>query len=83
MRVPTESGFVMTYGLTRRQGDLLAFIRQQFAATGQAPSYDEMKLGLGMKSKAGIHSMLTRLEERGYIRRLPFRARSIQLVEGM
>ena len=57
--------------LTRKQYQLLTFIHQTLRDTGISPSYDEMKEALGLKSKSGIHRLITGLEERGSIRRLP------------
>ena len=60
--------------LTRKQYQLLTFIHQTLRGSGISPSYDEMKEALGLKSKSGIHRLITGLEERGAIRRLPHRA---------
>ena len=67
--------------LTRKQHDLLILIDSKLAATGVPPSYDEMKDALGLKSKSGIHRLITGLEERGFIRRLPHRARAIEVLK--
>ena len=56
--------------LTRKQSDLLKFIHARMAADGVPPSFDEMKEALDLRSKSGIHRLITALEERGYIRRL-------------
>ena len=66
--------------LTRKQYELLVYIDQQLRKTGVSPSYDEMKDALGLKSKSGIHRLITGLEERGFIRRLPHRARAIEIL---
>jgi len=66
--------------LTRKQYDLLTFIHDRLQATGVSPSFDEMKEALDLKSKSGIHRLITGLEERGYIRRLPHRARALEVV---
>src|SRR5260221_8803274 len=66
--------------LTRKQHQLLLFINQRLNATGVCPSFDEMKDALGLKSKSGIHRLISGLEERGFIRRLPHRARALEVV---
>ena len=66
--------------LTRKQYQLLVYIDQQLRKTGVSPSFDEMKDALGLKSKSGIHRLITGLEERGFIRRLPHRARAIEIL---
>jgi len=66
--------------LTRKQYELLVYIDQQLRATGVSPSFDEMKDALGLRSKSGIHRLITGLEERGFIRRLPHRARAIEVL---
>ena len=66
--------------LTRKQYQLLTFIHQTLRDTGISPSYDEMKVALGLKSKSGIHRLITGLEERGSIRRLPHRARALEVL---
>src|ERR1700704_275657 len=65
--------------LTRKQHQLLLFINQRLNATGVCPSFDEMKDALGLKSKSGVHRLITGLEERGFIRRLPHRARALEV----
>src|SRR5438876_8252095 len=67
--------------LTRKQHELLTFINQRLAATGIAPSFDEMKDALNLRSKSGIHRLISGLEERGFIRRLPHRARALEVVK--
>ena len=69
--------------LTRKQHQLLVFINQRLEETGVSPSFDEMKEALGLKSKSGIHRLITGLEEREFIRRLPHRAGSIVTVTGV
>lgn len=72
--------------LTRKQKELLVLIRDRLAADGVPPSFDEMKIALGLKSKSGIHRLITGLEERGFIKRLPHRARALEILrmpEGM
>ena len=66
--------------LTRKQHELLMFIQQRIQDTGVSPSFDEMKEALSLKSKSGIHRLITALEERGFIRRLPHRARALEVV---
>ena len=65
--------------LTEKQHELLMFINQRLAATGIAPSFDEMKDALNLRSKSGIHRLISGLEERGFIRRLPHRARALEV----
>jgi len=67
--------------LTRKQYELLIFIDQRLKATGVSPSFDEMKDALDLKSKSGIHRLITGLEERGFIRRLPHRARALEVLK--
>ncbi|SVD69637.1 uncharacterized protein METZ01_LOCUS422491 [marine metagenome] len=66
--------------LTRKQRDLLIFIHKCLKADGISPSFDEMKDALGLRSKSGIHRLITALEERGFIRRLPHRARALEVL---
>jgi len=65
--------------LTRKQRDLLLFIHEHLKHDDVPPSFDEMKDALGLKSKSGIHRLITGLEERGYIERLPHRARALEI----
>ncbi|MGV6810691.1 MAG: transcriptional repressor LexA [Brevirhabdus sp.] len=67
--------------LTRKQLDLLEFIHKRMQADGVPPSFDEMKEALDLRSKSGIHRLITALEERGFIRRLAHRARAIEIVK--
>ena len=67
--------------LTKKQRELLLFINQRLTATGVSPSFDEMKDALNLKSKSGIHRLVSGLEERGFIRRLPHRARALEVVK--
>lgn len=67
--------------LTKKQLDLLKFIDQRMARDGVPPSFDEMKDALDLRSKSGIHRLITALEERGFIRRLAHRARAIEIVK--
>jgi repressor LexA len=66
--------------LTRKQHQLLLFINQRLNASGICPSFDEMKDALGLKSKSGIHRLISGLEERGFIRRLAHRARALEVL---
>lgn len=67
--------------LTRKQYELLLFIHNRLKETGIPPSYDEMKEALDLASKSGIHRLITALEERGFIRRLPNRARALEVLK--
>ena len=67
--------------LTKKQRELLLFINQRLTATGISPSFDDMKDALSLKSKSGIHRLVSGLEERGFIRRLPHRARALEVVK--
>ena len=67
--------------LTKKQHDLLEFINNHLKSKGVSPSFDEMKDALGLKSKSGIHRLITGLEERGFIRRLPHRARALEVLQ--
>ena len=67
--------------LTKKQNELLIYINQNLRETGVAPSYEEMKDALDLRSKSGIHRLINALEERGFIRRLPHRARAIEVTK--
>ena len=67
--------------LTRKQHELLLFINRRLAEAGVSPSFEEMKEALGLRSKSGIHRLISGLEERGFIRRLPHRARALEVVK--
>lgn len=67
--------------LTVKQRDLLLLIDRHLKRSGVVPSFDEMKDALGLKSKSGIHRLITSLEERGFIRRLPHRARALEILK--
>src|SRR6185437_10637078 len=67
--------------LTRKQHELLLFINARLGANGIAPSFDEMKDALNLRSKSGIHRLISGLEERGFIRRLPHRARALEVLK--
>ena len=66
--------------LTAKQKELLMFIHERLKESGVPPSFDEMKEALDLKSKSGIHRLITALEERGFIRRLPNRARALEVI---
>jgi repressor LexA len=65
--------------LTAKQQELLIFIQQRLDASGISPSFEEMKEALGLKSKSGIHRLISALEERGFLHRLPNRARALEV----
>ncbi len=67
--------------LTAKQKELLMLIQARLQETGVPPSFDEMKVALDLKSKSGIHRLITALEERGFIRRLPHRARALEIIK--
>lgn len=67
--------------LTAKQKDLLLYIHKCVQETGVPPSFDEMKAALDLRSKSGIHRLITALEERGFVRRLPHRARALEIIK--
>ncbi len=67
--------------LTKKQKNLLLFINKKLRSSGVSPSYEEMKASLNLKSKSGIHRLISALEERGFIKRLANRARAIEIVK--
>ncbi|MDH5188207.1 MAG: transcriptional repressor LexA [Rhodospirillaceae bacterium] len=67
--------------LTKKQYELLTLLNDRIKETGVPPSFDEMKDALGLKSKSGIHRLISGLEERGFIRRLPHRARALEILK--
>jgi len=67
--------------LTRKQKNLLLFINKKLRSSGVSPSYEEMKQSLNLKSKSGIHRLISALEERGFIRKLPHKARALEVVK--
>src|ERR1700681_4813562 len=67
--------------LTRKQYELLMFIHERVRESGIPPSFDEMKDALDLKSKSGIHRLITALEERGFLRRMEKRARALEIVK--
>jgi repressor LexA len=66
--------------LTRKQHELLCYIHDRLGETGVSPSFEEMKEALDLKSKSGVHRLISALEERGFIRRLPNRARALEVL---
>lgn len=66
--------------LTRKQHELLLFIQSRLESSGISPSFEEMKEALELKSKSGVHRLISALEERGFIRRLPNRARALEIL---
>jgi len=67
--------------LTKKQKNLLLFINNKLRVSGISPSYEEMKESLNLKSKSGIHRLISALEERGFIRRLPHKARALEVIK--
>ncbi len=67
--------------LTAKQHELLVFIHDRLGTSGVSPSFDEMREALELKSKSGVHRLISALEERGFIRRLPNRARALEVVK--
>ena len=67
--------------LTAKQHELIRFIQQRLEETGISPSFEEMKEALDLKSKSGVHRLISALEERGFIRRLPNRARALEILK--
>ena len=67
--------------LTKKQKNLLLFINKKLRASGVSPSYEEMKDSLNLKSKSGIHRLISALSERGFIRRLPHKARALEVIK--
>lgn len=66
--------------LTRKQHELICFINDRLGQTGVSPSFEEMKEALELKSKSGVHRLISALEERGFLRRLPNRARALEVI---
>ena len=67
--------------LTKKQKNLLIFINKKIRSSGISPSYEEMKHSLNLKSKSGIHRLISALEERGFIKRLPHKARALEVIK--
>ena len=73
--------YIICSMLTKKQKTLLIFINKKLRSSGISPSYEEMKNSLGLKSKSGIHRLITALEERGFIRRLAHKARALEVLK--
>ena len=67
--------------LTKKQHELLLFLEEKIAKSGVTPSFEEMKNKVGLKSKSGIHRLISALEDRGFIKKLPFKARAIEILK--
>ena len=67
--------------LTKKQHELLLFLQERISQTGVTPSFEEMKNRVGLKSKSGIHRLVSALEDRGFIKKLPFKARAIEILK--
>ena len=67
--------------LTKKQRNLLLFINKKIRSTGVSPSYEEMKISLNLKSKSGIHRLISALEERGFVKRLAHKARALEVLK--
>ena len=67
--------------LTTKQHELLLFLEERLAQSGVTPSFEEMKNKVGLKSKSGIHRLISALEDRGFIKKLPFKARAIEILK--
>ncbi len=67
--------------LTKKQHELLLFLEERISLSGITPSFEEMKKKVGLKSKSGIHRLISGLEERGFIKKLPFKARAIEVLK--
>ncbi len=67
--------------LTKKQKNLLLFINKKIRSTGVSPSYEEMKISLNLKSKSGIHRLISALEERGFVKRLAHKARALEVIK--
>ena len=67
--------------LTKKQHELLLFLEERISQSGVTPSFEEMKKKVGLKSKSGIHRLISALEDRGFINKLPFKARAIEIIK--
>ena len=67
--------------LTKKQNELLLFLEERISQSGVTPSFEEMKDKVGLKSKSGIHRLISALEDRGFIKKLPFKARAIEVLK--
>merc|ERR1712147_417088 len=74
-------GYKVCSMLTKKQKNLLLFINKKIRSSGISPSYEEMKDSLNLKSKSGIHRLITALEERGFVKRLAHKARALEVVK--
>ncbi len=73
--------YIICSMLTKKQKHLLLFINKKLRSSGVSPSYEEMKQSLHLKSKSGIHRLISALEERGFIKRLAHKARALEVVK--
>ena len=73
--------YIICSMLTKKQKNLLLFINKKIRSSGISPSYEEMKESLSLKSKSGIHRLISALEERGFIRKLPHKARALEVLK--
>ena len=73
--------YVVCSMLTKKQKNLLLFINKKLRSSGISPSYEEMKASLNLKSKSGIHRLISALEERGFIKRLAHKARALEVIK--
>ena len=73
--------YIICSMLTKKQKNLLLFINKKIRSTGISPSYEEMKISLNLKSKSGIHRLISALEERGFIKRLAHKARALEVIK--
>ena len=67
--------------LTIKEHELLLFLEEKISQSGVTPSFEEMKNKVGLKSKSGIHRLISALEDRGFIKKLPFKARAIEILK--
>merc|ERR1711965_373208 len=74
-------GYKVCSMLTKKQKNLLLFINKKIRSSGISPSYEEMKNSLNLKSKSGIHRLISALEERGFVKRLAHKARALEVVK--
>merc|ERR1712000_130310 len=74
-------GYDVCSMLTKKQKNLLLYINKKIRSTGVSPSYEEMKNSLNLKSKSGIHRLISALEERGFIKRLAHKARALEVIK--
>merc|ERR1712072_1614469 len=74
-------GYEVCSMLTKKQKNLLIFINKKIRSSGISPSYEEMKNSLNLKSKSGIHRLISALEERGFVKRLAHKARALEVVK--